>query len=184
MAQSSQGRVPKLTFSPCSSPLSAFGSRTFITAESMMEVLPPIDGGLGFHKPAAVAGFSRPIPPGRAVPVLLWRRAGTADLRVGFPWGLHRLTAFLPTRPNPELWGLPDAHFSLGDDCDGGHFSDLKVVINLTFCGDWAGNFWSASRCSIKGTSCDAYVRGHPDAFEEAYWSIKHVQVYKRSPES
>jgi len=83
-------------------------------------------------------------------------------------------------RPQPDTWGIPEAHFQLGPDCDEQqHFGNLKIVINLTFCGDWAGTSWLASSCVTKGPSCDRYVRRHPRAFSEAYWRIQNIRVYK-----
>ena len=86
-------------------------------------------------------------------------------------------------RPSPESWGLPMVHFPLGQDCDEEHFAKLKIVINLTFCGDWAGSkfSWSLGRCRLKGPSCDRYVRENPEAFSEAFWAVRHVQVYDKS---
>ena len=85
-------------------------------------------------------------------------------------------------RPSPESWGLPMVHFPLGQDCDEEHFSKLKIVINLTFCGDWAGSkfSWGLGRCRLKGPSCDRYVRENPEAFSDAFWAVRHVQVYDK----
>ncbi len=38
--------------------------------------------------------------------------------------------------PNPELWGQPDFYFSLKDECHPNHFKNMKLVFDITFCGD------------------------------------------------
>jgi len=85
-------------------------------------------------------------------------------------------------RPEPSRWGMPAARFSFGPRCGEGHFASLRVVINLTFCGDWAGVSWPWSGCLLRGVSCDAFVRGHPEAFAEAFWAVRAVQVYRPAP--
>ena len=45
----------------------------------------------------------------------------------------------LSDNPDPSTWGLPYALFYLGSNCEESHFVDLQIIINLTFCGDWAG---------------------------------------------
>jgi len=79
--------------------------------------------------------------------------------------------------PNPNGWGLPYAAFSLDGECPASHFHDHTMVINLTFCGDWAGAVFG-SMCPNMG-SCADYVKNNPNAFGEAYWLINYVAVYK-----
>ena len=38
--------------------------------------------------------------------------------------------------PNPELWGQPEFFFSLKDECHPSHFKNMKLVFDITFCGD------------------------------------------------
>jgi len=78
--------------------------------------------------------------------------------------------------PNPNGWGLPYAHFTLDAECPSSHFKDETMVINLTFCGDWAGAVF-ASQCPGMG-SCGDYVKNNPQAFNEAYWLINSVLVF------
>jgi len=78
--------------------------------------------------------------------------------------------------PNPDNWGKPYAYFALGGDCPASHFHDHTMVINLTFCGDWAGNVFNA-QCPNMGT-CSDYVKNNPQAFTEAYWLINYVTVF------
>jgi hypothetical protein len=35
----------------------------------------------------------------------------------------------------------PFAQFNIGNNCPAGHFYNMQIIINLTFCGDWAGTF-------------------------------------------
>eukprot|EP00951_Prasinocladus_malaysianus_P002991 scaffold21384_cov36-Prasinocladus_malaysianus.AAC.1 len=53
-------------------------------------------------------------------------------------------------RPMPISWGVPAAHFAF-NECNEEHFDALKIVINLTFCGDWAGATWLLDGCIIRG---------------------------------
>jgi len=80
-------------------------------------------------------------------------------------------------KPDPTSWGKPFAYFTLGQNCPHAHFARLTMVINLTFCGDWAGQHW-AEQCPGLGT-CKAFVQNTPDKFSEAYWSINYVSVYQ-----
>jgi len=79
--------------------------------------------------------------------------------------------------PNPDSWGLPYAYFALGSECPASHFKDHVIIINLTFCGDWAGQVF-ANQCPGMG-SCADYVKNNPQAFAEAYWLINYVAVFK-----
>jgi hypothetical protein len=46
--------------------------------------------------------------------------------------------------PNPANWGLPQANFA--GSCDiNSHFKNHRLVIDTTFCGDWAGAVWASS---------------------------------------
>ncbi|KAI0315868.1 2 beta-glucan [Amylostereum chailletii] len=74
-------------------------------------------------------------------------------------------------------WGTPDALFP-DSSCDiDSHFTDQNIVINLTFCGDWAGsNAYSQAGCP--GTFTD-FVKNDPREFSLAYFSILWVKVYE-----
>jgi len=78
--------------------------------------------------------------------------------------------------PNPNNWGTPYANFILGGDCPASHFRDMSIVINLTFCGDWAGSVF-ADNCPGLG-SCQSYVQNNPGKFQPAYWSINSLKVF------
>lgn len=80
--------------------------------------------------------------------------------------------------PDPSTWGRPLALFHGGCDIDT-FFRDHKIVFDTTFCGVWAGQVWSTSPCASKASSCEAYVRDNPSAFEDAYWTVNSLQVYQ-----
>ncbi|KAG8929808.1 hypothetical protein FRC03_011401 [Tulasnella sp. 419] len=75
----------------------------------------------------------------------------------------------------PEEWGLPFAHFT-DNTCDiKKKFGPNNLIINLTFCGDWAGNNYPAT-CP---QTCVDYVNNNPEAFKDAYFDIGSVRVYE-----
>lgn len=81
-------------------------------------------------------------------------------------------------QPQPNSWGLPYAYFQLGSNCPSNFFSDLQIIINLTFCGDWAGATFS-QQCPNRG-DCNSFVKYQPQAFTEAYWLINSIKVFQQ----
>lgn len=80
--------------------------------------------------------------------------------------------------PDPSSWGKPMAVFK--GDCDiADTFKDLSIVFTNTFCGDWAGNVWNSGSCASKADTCVDYVKNNPNDFEDAYWSVNSLKVYK-----
>jgi len=79
--------------------------------------------------------------------------------------------------PNPAGWGKPMAKFQIGGNCPSSHFKAQQLIINLTFCGDWGGSVFG-QMCPGKG-SCSDYVRWNPGAFNEAFWAINSVKIYR-----
>jgi len=79
--------------------------------------------------------------------------------------------------PNPQGWGKPYAYFQLGQHCPNVHFEDLAMVINLTYCGDWAGASFNGP-CAGLG-SCNSFVQNNPGRFTESYWLINYISVYQ-----
>jgi len=79
--------------------------------------------------------------------------------------------------PNPGAWGAPAAKFQLEGNCPGGHFGPQQVIINLTFCGDWAGGVFG-QMCGGLG-DCNAFVANNPGAFNEAYWAFNSIKIYR-----
>ncbi|KAI0700431.1 endo-beta-glucanase [Cytidiella melzeri] len=77
---------------------------------------------------------------------------------------------------NTDNWGSPIALFP-NTSCDiGAHFGPNNIIINLTFCGDWAGNVYSTSGCP---STCVDYVNNNPAAFDNAYFQFNSVRVYQ-----
>jgi len=85
----------------------------------------------------------------------------------------------VPGSPSVETsqWGTPVARFT-NSRCDiARKFGPENVIINLTFCGDWAGNpnVYASSGCP---STCVDYVNNQPEAFTEAYWDFKNIRMY------
>ncbi|KAH9925579.1 putative beta-glucanase from glycoside hydrolase family GH16 [Fomitopsis serialis] len=55
-------------------------------------------------------------------------------------------------------------------------FGNNNIVIDLTFCGNWAGADFTEIGC---GSDCIQYVNENPSAFSDAYWDFAAVRVYE-----
>ncbi|KAI0322328.1 glycoside hydrolase family 16 protein [Amylostereum chailletii] len=80
--------------------------------------------------------------------------------------------------PDPSGWGSPSAALS-PQGCDiGSYFYNHSIIfaIDITFCGDWAGNSYATSGCP--GTCPDRLV--DPSNFDNATWDINWLRVYRR----
>ncbi|TFK71165.1 hypothetical protein BDN72DRAFT_937192 [Pluteus cervinus] len=89
------------------------------------------------------------------------------DVRIGAP------------AVNTYLWGKPSAFFPNNAGCNlKSHFNENNIIINLTFCGDWAGNsdVYAASGCP---STCVDFVNNNPAAFGGAYFDLASVRVYQ-----
>jgi hypothetical protein len=84
----------------------------------------------------------------------------------------------LSDNPNPSTWGKPAAKFAGACDIDK-MFAEQKIIIDTTFCGQWAGGEWEDGSCAKKANTCEEYVRDNPEAFTEAYWEINALKVYQ-----
>jgi len=112
---------------------------------------------------------------GGGVFALLWT---TSSISVWFfprakiPQNLHSSAI-----PDPTQWGLPVSYFQLGENCPSSKIAEHNVILNTTFCGDWAGTEYSGPNGN--GTwACNHFVGGNPSAFTEAYWDINFIQIY------
>ena len=94
------------------------------------------------------------------------------------------------------MQGEPFADFP-NTDCDiTEHFGAHNLIINLTFCGDWAGAVFSSDGCPGDCTSAcylpcvlpvlyanvpllPAYVDQNPSAFSNAYFDIASLNIYE-----
>ncbi|KAL0958590.1 hypothetical protein HGRIS_013931 [Hohenbuehelia grisea] len=76
---------------------------------------------------------------------------------------------------NTGNWGTPTAYFP-NSQCDlNSHYQENNIIINLTFCGDWAGNAYGSSGYP---SSCVDYVNKNPSAFAHAYFDFASLRVY------
>ncbi|KIM26095.1 glycoside hydrolase family 16 protein [Serendipita vermifera MAFF 305830] len=79
---------------------------------------------------------------------------------------------------NTSAWGTPIAFFP-NTSCDlSSKFAGHNVIINLTFCGDWAGAVYASNGCP--GTCVD-YVNNNPAAFANAIWDINSITMFGSS---
>lgn len=81
--------------------------------------------------------------------------------------------------PNPQSWPLPELNYPFIAGCAPTFFQNMKIIFNLTFCGEWAGAVWATGTCAAKAPTCDAYVQNSPEAFTDAYWLINSLKTYK-----
>jgi hypothetical protein len=87
--------------------------------------------------------------------------------------------------PDTNLWGLPYGYFPIGEGthCPSKHFRNMRLVINLAFCGSVAGNryFMDCPKQFKEYKTCNEWVASNPDELQEAYWKIRGVYVYERA---
>ncbi|KAL0949940.1 hypothetical protein HGRIS_009965 [Hohenbuehelia grisea] len=75
---------------------------------------------------------------------------------------------------NTDSWGTPVAFFP-NTQCDlASHFQENNIIINLTFCGDWAGAVFASQGCP--GT-CEDFVN-NPANFANAFFDFAAMRVY------
>ncbi|KAF8590994.1 glycoside hydrolase family 16 protein [Ramaria rubella] len=81
-----------------------------------------------------------------------------------------------PTSIDTSTWGTPFADFP-DTDCDlASHFGPNNVVVDLTFCGDFAGAVFTSDGC---GADCDTFVNENPSAFVNAFWDFASMNIYQ-----
>lgn len=83
--------------------------------------------------------------------------------------------------PDPDMWGAkPLAFFPLGPHCPSENFLEQKIIINIDFCGTWAGEAWYSSdneKCNRFGR-CPDFVTNNPEEFKEAYFDFNSIRIY------
>lgn len=79
---------------------------------------------------------------------------------------------------NTGNWGTPSAYFPNTSCNIASKFGPQNIIINLTFCGDWAGqsSIYAASGCP---STCVDYVNNNPSAFANAYFDFASINVYQ-----
>ncbi|KAI0736051.1 laminarinase [Earliella scabrosa] len=80
------------------------------------------------------------------------------------------------TTINTDNWGTPTAFFPSTSCNISSKFGAHNIVINLTFCGDWAGAVYGNSGCP---GDCISYVNNNPAAFTNAYFDVQWLKVYQ-----
>merc|ERR1712039_246330 len=89
-------------------------------------------------------------------------------------------------RPRPDWWGTPYSYFRLSEPtCPANFFRRMRLVLNIDFCGDLAGQTKSFHEsCPLyRQYSCAEFVAARPaDAYfmYEAYWNITRLDVYQK----
>ncbi|KAI1102166.1 glycoside hydrolase family 16 protein [Jackrogersella minutella] len=85
--------------------------------------------------------------------------------------------------PDPSSWGPPQARFG-GHSCSPDtYFFNLSLVLDINFCGDYAGNIWGKDdQCSQLAPTCEEFVANNPNSFQETYWDINFIDVYQFGP--
>ncbi|QRW05736.1 endo-1,3(4)-beta-glucanase [Ceratobasidium sp. AG-Ba] len=77
-------------------------------------------------------------------------------------------------------FGEPIAYWEASDTCDFSKmFGPHNIIINLTLCGDWAGQNSVFQKAGCPGTCVD-YVNNNPATFKDAYWEINSLKVYSK----
>ncbi|KAF5356762.1 hypothetical protein D9756_006725 [Leucocoprinus leucothites] len=79
------------------------------------------------------------------------------------------------TSVNTDSWGTPAAFFPSNSCPISSKFGPHNIVINLTFCGDWAGAVYGSSGCP---SSCVDFVNNNPSAFTNAYFDFQWLKIY------
>jgi len=84
-------------------------------------------------------------------------------------------------RPDPDTWGMPYSYFSLDPRvCSADHFQNMRLVIDITLCGDFASSSFSDD-CPVPSElmTCQEFIRSDPETVSRAYWSIRALDVYQ-----
>ncbi|KAF1849916.1 glycoside hydrolase family 16 protein [Cucurbitaria berberidis CBS 394.84] len=77
---------------------------------------------------------------------------------------------------DPAGWGTPQANFQGACDFDK-MFGEQRIVLDTTFCGDWAGAVWDS--CKKVGSDCNTYVANNPEVFKESYWRVNYLRIFE-----
>ncbi|KAK4960506.1 hypothetical protein LTR10_003402 [Elasticomyces elasticus] len=116
--------------------------------------------------------------------VLVWMKSGISVYllnRESLPADL------IAGNPMPETWHktMPLAKFS-GQGCDWAKtFSNMRIVTDTTFCGQWSGKqeVWESfgGPAATGSSTCADYVQNNPAAFKDAYFEIASIKVFGRN---
>ncbi|KAJ3576667.1 hypothetical protein NP233_g284 [Leucocoprinus birnbaumii] len=110
---------------------------------------------------------------GGGVFVMKWDENGIAV------WSFYRQAIpkdIIDGVPHSDGWGPPSA-FLDPSQCDPlAFFKNHTIILNITFCGDWAGNSYATSGCP--GTCAERLQ--DPSNFVNATWVINSLKVYEK----
>ncbi|KAI5361280.1 Putative glycoside hydrolase family 16, concanavalin A-like lectin/glucanase domain superfamily [Septoria linicola] len=88
--------------------------------------------------------------------------------------------------PQPSTWTqTPLAKFT-GSGCKFDQaFKKMQLIINITFCGEWAGKVWESSGAMEETgyETCEEWVSSGPEKFEESFFEIGSVKFYSSTGE-
>ncbi|KAL4819584.1 endo-1,3(4)-beta-glucanase xgeA [Aspergillus spinulosporus] len=85
--------------------------------------------------------------------------------------------------PDVSSFGTPMAH--LQGSCNfKERFTHQKLILDTTFCGDWAGGVFGDSGCPVSDPSdpmlsCKNYVAENPAVYKNAYWELNSIKIYQ-----
>jgi len=121
-------------------------------------------------------------PGGGGIYAMEWISTNQGGIKVwSFP--RNKIPAdILSGNPKPSTWPTNTGYatFPFGNNCPPSHFVNHKIIINLTFCGDWAGNTFKGDCPSIRNT-CSAFLKGNSTALSNAYFEMLGVKFYQQS---
>ncbi|KAJ4362183.1 hypothetical protein N0V95_001531 [Ascochyta clinopodiicola] len=85
--------------------------------------------------------------------------------------------------PDPSKWGTPVMSFA-PQICDiRNAWKKMKIIINITFCGEHAGgaawNGYTQCRTRTGVASCNDFVAKTPSAFDDVYFLINSIKTYR-----
>ncbi|CAK0889304.1 unnamed protein product, partial [Prorocentrum cordatum] len=80
----------------------------------------------------------------------------------------------------PAAWGLPYAHFQLGQACPAALFRDMRLVFDLGFCGLEGIRNFELDCPEFATMTCQELVASRPECTKEAFWSLRSLRVYHR----
>ncbi|KAJ7275634.1 laminarinase [Mycena rebaudengoi] len=99
------------------------------------------------------------------IKVWFWTRSSTsvpADVKSG-------------TSVNTDAWGTPAAFFPATSCPISSKFGPHNIIINLTFCGDWAGQ---SSIYAASGCPSTYFVNRNPSAFTNAHFDFASLRIF------
>lgn len=85
--------------------------------------------------------------------------------------------------PNPRGWGKPSYHISQSSCNIDKVLKEQRLVMNLDFCGDLAGeaNVWKYGGCQAIANqkTCKEYVAANPDAYSDVFFKIAGIKYFQ-----